>query len=87
MKYEFDLNVEGMHKAAQHLAKSDKGFNTLTHLDRWMSDGGLSLDHINQQAMLALIFGAFGSLPGTVRDVVSMAVEESGVDQGKAVGS
>lgn len=60
--------------AASHLSKTDKGVDALRRVLDWLEASGLSLDQQNQEAILDLLDGAWGSYAGTVRDAMHEAL-------------
>lgn len=59
---------------ARQLAKSEKGQDALRRVVDWLENSGLSLDHRNQEAILALLDAAWNGYAGTVRDVMHEAL-------------
>lgn len=65
-----------MRKAAQHLAKTERGREAMRVLLDWWDRGtGLGLDAVNQDCVLTLITAAWGPLPGSARDAMRDALE------------
>lgn len=61
----------------EQLSRSTKGRSAMRYVPAWLDDDGLALDHDNQEAICDLLDGAWGSGPGTVRDLMRDAIEEA----------
>lgn len=75
-----------LREAAEQLSRSQKGRHAMQHVLAWLDEDGLSLDAENQQAVLTLLDGAWGSFAGTARDLMRAVVEahcEHGIRDGE----
>jgi len=71
-------NVSAYHVAAQKLADSETGRDTLRRVLEWLDTSGLSLDGRNKLAIMLLIDGAMGwGLAGSVREAMRAALSSS----------
>ena len=64
------LTEDDLQRAVDQLRLSDRGRRTLQMLVAWLDDVGLGLDALNQQAVYALMAGAWGSFPSLARDLM-----------------
>lgn len=65
-----EITEESLLEAARRLGRTDRGRQAMADLRTFLDNGGLSLDGPNQKAFLVLLRGAFGSFPGTAREVL-----------------
>jgi len=65
---------EQLCEAARHLAKSEKGRDALRRVVDWLEASGLSLDYVNQDAILTLLDAAWNGYAGTVREAMHEAL-------------
>jgi hypothetical protein len=66
--------VDGLRRAAQHLAKTDKGRDALRRVVDWLEASALSLDDMNKTAILLLLEGAWEGMAGTARELMHEAL-------------
>lgn len=71
------ITEEDLVNAARQLAREKVGRQSMRRLLAWLNDGGLNLDGQNRQAVMTLLCGAWGSFPGTARDVMEAALSRS----------
>jgi hypothetical protein len=73
------MTPQRLTNAVRQLSRSDKGRDALRAMLNWMNDTGLSLDQENQLAVITLLWGAWGSYPGTTRELMTEALERETV--------
>lgn len=69
------ITREDLHRAARQLGQSDRGREAMRGLLDWLNERWMSLDERNQQAVLILLLGAFGSYTGSAREAMAAALE------------
>lgn len=57
------ITLNAVRQAVEQLALTPRGVHAIQHLLRWLTDDGLSLDETNQEAVITLLQGAWGSFP------------------------
>lgn len=67
--------VKDLARYVAQLSKSQKGLSAMRRILACLDDGGLSLDHQNKDAILALIVPSW-RFPGSTRDAMREAVEK-----------
>lgn len=72
------MNESTLREAAEHLAKSDKGRDALRRVLDWLENSGLSLDSVNQDAILLLLDAAWNGWAGSAREVMHDALATPG---------
>lgn len=60
-------------RAIDQLYRSELGRATMKSVLDWLEASGMSLDAMNQSAVLTLLLGAWGSKAGTVLDALRNA--------------
>lgn len=66
----YTITETDLQDAVDQLQRSGRGRVTLERLVQWLDDVGLGLDDHNQDAVLLLLTAAWGSFPGTARDLM-----------------
>lgn len=66
--------VPELHEAAQRLAQTDRGRQTLTTLLAWLDDVGTVLDARHQDAVFSLLTGAWNGYAGSTREAMREAL-------------
>jgi hypothetical protein len=71
---EGDEMLAELRRAAEYLARTDKGRDAMRHVVRWLEASGLSLSTDNQECILLLIDQAWNGYAGTAREVMHDAL-------------
>jgi hypothetical protein len=70
MKLYTNPGREQLAEAAEQLKSSERGRRTLTMLEPFLRGPASALDAKNRNALLTLMFGFYGSYPGTTLEVI-----------------
>jgi len=69
-----EITADDIRDAAKQLARSERGYSALLGVEAFLEGFGTGLDTANQEAVLTLVCGAWGSYPTHTREAMREAL-------------
>ena len=67
------MDITELQAAVATLARTDRGRNAMRRLLYWLDDDGMGLDRYGQEAVVTVLWSAWGPFAGTARDLMREA--------------